>query len=64
MYGIFQSTVARLTILLKMLRETLGCTLPIEMYHFPDEMQDAGVREKFEAFGDVKIVEVSCCSAL
>lgn len=42
-----------------MLRETLGCTLPIEMYHFPDEMQDPEVRRRFEAFGDVTIVEVS-----
>ena len=41
-----------------MLRKTLGCTLPIEIYHFPDEMEDEAIRNDLIAWGDVKVVEV------
>lgn len=50
------TTIARLGILLKMLRETLKSKLPVEIYHFPDEMQDAQVRDELMAHGDVKLV--------
>jgi hypothetical protein len=30
-----------------MLRNVLGCKLPIELYHFPDEMQDPETRRFF-----------------
>ena len=42
-----------------MLRKVLHSTLPIEMYHFPDEMQDKELREELEATYDLKLVEVS-----
>lgn len=42
-----------------MLRKVLHSTLPIEMYHFPDEMQDKALREELEASYDLKLVEVS-----
>jgi hypothetical protein len=41
-----------------MLRKTLGCTLPIEIYHFPDEMEDEAVRNELIAWGDVSVVKV------
>lgn len=53
-----QSTIPRLHILLKMLRKTLRCTLPIEIYHFPDEMEDEAVRNELIAWGDVSVVKV------
>ncbi|KAG7563015.1 hypothetical protein FFLO_01573 [Filobasidium floriforme] len=52
------STIPRLHILLKMLRKTLGCTLPIEIYHFPDEMEDEAVRNELIAWGDVSVVKL------
>jgi alpha 1,2-mannosyltransferase len=44
-----------------MLRQTLGCKLPIEVYHFPDEMQDPEIRQAFIDEYDVqlKVVEMS-----
>jgi len=45
--------------LLQVLRETLNCKLPIEIYHFPDEMKDEKVRADLIAWGGVKVVEVS-----
>lgn len=42
-----------------MLRNVLHSTLPIEMYHFPDEMQDKELRAELEATYDLKLVEVS-----
>jgi hypothetical protein len=41
-----------------MLRTTLKCDLPVEIYHFPDEMHDQVEREKMEVFGGVRLVEV------
>jgi hypothetical protein len=54
-----QSTIPRLHMLLQVLRETLHCKLPIEIYHFPDEMKDEKVRADLVAWGGVKVVEVS-----
>lgn len=43
---------------LDMLRNVLGCTLPIELYHFPNEMQDPETRRFFVDNFDVQLKEV------
>lgn len=43
---------------LDMLRNVLKCKLPIELYHFPDEMQDPETRKFFVDNFDVKLVSV------
>ena len=43
---------------LDMLRNVLKCKLPIELYHFPDEMQDRETRKFFVDNFDVKLVSV------
>lgn len=53
-----QSTLKRMQIQLDMLRNVLKCELPIELYHFPDEMQDPGTRKFFVDNFDVKLVSV------
>lgn len=42
-----------------MLRNVLGCTLPIELYHFKDEIQDATEREHLQADYKIVLKEVS-----
>ena len=42
-----------------MLRNVLGCTLPIELYHFPDELEDQAVREELEKDFAIELKEVS-----
>jgi hypothetical protein len=42
-----------------MLRKTLNCKLPIELYHFPDEMQDEEIRRAFVDEFDVELKVVS-----
>jgi alpha 1,2-mannosyltransferase len=44
---------------LDMLRNVLKCTLPIELYHFPDEMQDPETRKFFVDNFDVELKTVS-----
>ncbi|WVW85356.1 hypothetical protein I302_107394 [Kwoniella bestiolae CBS 10118] len=51
-------TLARLKISLHMLRHVLHSTLPIEVYHFPDELQDPTERQKLETEFDVRLKEV------
>ncbi|WWC90587.1 uncharacterized protein L201_005523 [Kwoniella dendrophila CBS 6074] len=51
-------TLARMKISLHMLRNVLHSTLPIEVYHFPDELQDPIEREKLETEFDVRLKEV------
>ncbi|KAI5450515.1 hypothetical protein NCC49_002972 [Naganishia albida] len=51
------STLKRMQIQLDMLRNVLGCTLPIELYHFPDEMQDPETRRFFVDNFDVQLKE-------
>lgn len=41
-----------------MLRNVLKCTLPIELYHFPDEFQDPALREELVASYDLRLMEV------
>ena len=43
---------------LDMLRNVLNCKLPIELYHFPDEMQDSETRKFFTDNFDVKLISV------
>lgn len=43
---------------LDMLRNVLDCKLPIELYHFPDEMQDPEVRKFFVENFDVELKTV------
>lgn len=42
-----------------MLRNVLHSKLPIELYHFPDELQDKELRAELEASYDLHLVEVS-----
>ncbi|KAJ9126143.1 hypothetical protein QFC24_002416 [Naganishia onofrii] len=49
------STLKRMQIQLDMLRNVLKCTLPIELYHFPDEMQDPETRKFFVDNFDVEL---------
>ncbi|KAK6910896.1 hypothetical protein I203_104931 [Kwoniella mangroviensis CBS 8507] len=51
-------TLARLKISLHMLRNVLHSTLPIEVYHFPDELQDPTERSELENEYDVRLKEV------
>lgn len=50
------SSFKRLKILLDVLRGTLGSTLAVEIYHFPDEMQDPSLRGELESYGNLKII--------
>ncbi|WVQ95170.1 hypothetical protein IAU59_002264 [Kwoniella sp. CBS 9459] len=52
-------TLARLKLSLHMLRHVLHTELPIEIYHFPDEMQDEAEREALISEYDVRLKEVS-----
>lgn len=45
-----------------MLRNVLGCTLPIELYHFPDELEDPAVRQQLENDFAVDLKEVGAIS--
>ncbi|WVQ79578.1 hypothetical protein IAT38_001678 [Cryptococcus sp. DSM 104549] len=51
-------TLARLKLSLHMLRNVLHTTLPIEIYHFPSEMQDAAARDALVAEYDVRLKSV------
>jgi hypothetical protein len=53
-----QSTLKRMQMQLDMLRNVLDCKLPIELYHFPDEMQDPEVRKFFVENFDVELKTV------
>ncbi|WWC63550.1 uncharacterized protein I303_106154 [Kwoniella dejecticola CBS 10117] len=52
-------SLARLKINLHMLRNILRTTLPIEVYHFPDELQDANERAKLVQEYDIRLKEVN-----
>ncbi|KAJ6590382.1 mannosyltransferase putative-domain-containing protein [Mycena sp. CBHHK59/15] len=52
-------TLDRLKLSLHMLRNVLHSTLPIEMYHFPDETQDEAARNELIEEYDVRLREVS-----
>ena len=41
-----------------MLRNVLHSKLPIEMYHFPDEMQDEALRTELAESFDIRLKEV------
>ncbi|ORY29660.1 mannosyltransferase putative-domain-containing protein [Naematelia encephala] len=48
-------TLDRLRLSLHMLRNVLHSTLPIEMYHFPDEMQDVQLRQELKSEFDITL---------
>lgn len=49
------SSFQRLKMLLGVLRGPLGSTLPVEVYHFPDELTKPEMRAELEAFGSLRI---------
>lgn len=49
------SSFQRLKMLLGVLRGPLGSTLPVEVYHFPDELSNPEMRGELEAFGNLRI---------
>nr|XP_031863937.1 uncharacterized protein CI109_000581 [Kwoniella shandongensis]KAA5531009.1 hypothetical protein CI109_000581 [Kwoniella shandongensis] len=51
-------TLARMKISLQMLRHVLHTTLPIEVYHFPDELQEAAARAELVDNFNVKLVQI------
>ncbi|ODO11043.1 hypothetical protein I350_01645 [Cryptococcus amylolentus CBS 6273] len=51
-------TLERLKLSLHMLKNVIKSTLPVQVYHFPDELQDPDSRAELEAFG-VELVVAS-----
>jgi hypothetical protein len=54
-----QTNLDRLKLSLNMLRNVIKCTLPIELYHFDNEMQNPTVRKELEEKYDVRLRVVS-----
>ncbi|WVR09404.1 hypothetical protein IAU60_006471 [Kwoniella sp. DSM 27419] len=52
-------TVARMKLSLHMLRKVIQTTLPIEIYHFPDELQDEADRDYLVNEYDVRLMQVA-----
>jgi alpha 1,2-mannosyltransferase len=55
---ISQKTLERVKLSLHMLRNVIGSTIPIELYHFPDELQDEEERRELEDSFDVALKSV------
>ncbi|KAK1927346.1 mannosyltransferase putative-domain-containing protein [Papiliotrema laurentii] len=51
-------TLERVKLSLHMLRNVIGSTIPIELYHFPDELQDEEERRELEDSFDVALKSV------
>lgn len=50
-----KDTMTRLLTSLRILRNRHGCTLPVEIFGFPDELNSLGeVREQIEALGGIE----------
>lgn len=41
-----------------MLRNVIGSTIPIELYHFPDELEDEAERNELESKYDLKLISI------
>lgn len=53
-----QDTTLRLITLLRILRHRHGCTLPVEVWHFPGELEDGAQRREIESLdGQIRQIE-------
>lgn len=66
-FAFVQDTMARLFTSLSILRNRHGCTLPVEIFAFPEEMTEQpgqGLRGRIEALGGVTFRELHSSAKL